>query len=82
MHHANIDRLWWQRPSDGLSPAGSLPAHRDVVAPAEPFDVGGDELLDLLQVFLVGCVGAQYQRARGSLEGAPALAEADRSLSF
>jgi hypothetical protein len=44
----------------GLSPGASarLPVRLEVVASAEPLDVFGDEILDPLQVFLVGSFGA------------------------
>ena len=43
-----------------LSPGASarLPVRLEVVASAEPLDVFGDEILDPLQVFLVGSFGA------------------------
>src|SRR6516165_7178641 len=59
-----------------------LPDDLHVLAPAEPFDVCRDDLLDLAQEFGVACFGTQYQRAGGCLHGACAPPEADRSLGF
>src|SRR5215467_14596962 len=49
-----------------------LPVHLQVLAPPEPFEVPGDEVLDPLQAFVAGGFGAQRQRAGAGLQGAPA----------
>ena len=59
-----------------------MPADRQLVAFAEPFDVSGDDVLDPLEAFLVCGFGAQRQRARGGLQGALAPAEADHPAGF
>jgi hypothetical protein len=57
---------WW-RGWDVRSAAGVvsllLPVHFQVVALAEPFEARSDEILDSPQVFLVGGLGAERQRA-------------------
>jgi len=55
----------------------SLPYHGEVIASGEPVEVSGDEVLDPLQVFLIGGFGAQCQRARVGLHGALAPPEGD-----
>src|SRR5262249_41946119 len=57
---------------------GPLPGDLQVVAFAESFDVTGDEILDILQLFLVGGFGPQGEAVWAGLQGAPAPAEADR----
>ena len=47
-----------------------VPVHLEVVAPAEPAEVPGDDILDPSQVLLVGGLGAQNQRTRRGLRDA------------
>jgi len=59
-----------------------LPGDLQVLAFAESFDVGRDDVLDAAQVFFAGCFGAQRECARGGLHGALAPAEADHPAGF
>src|SRR5262249_54069932 len=54
-----------------------LPVHLQVLAPPEPFEVPGDEILDPLQAFLAGGFGAHRHHARAGLHGAPAPAHVE-----
>src|SRR5215510_7812725 len=54
-----------------------LPVHLQVLAPPEPFEVPGDEILHPLQAFLAGGFGADRQRARAGVHGAPAPAHVE-----
>jgi hypothetical protein len=47
-----------------------VPGHRQLVASAELFEAPGDEILYPCEVFLIGGLGAQPQRARDGLQGA------------
>src|SRR5262249_47667004 len=54
-----------------------LPGHLQVLAPPEPFEVPGDEVLDPLQAFPGGGFGAHRQHARAGVHGAPAPAQVE-----
>jgi hypothetical protein len=58
---------------------GPCPRRGQVIASVEPLDVVGDELLDLLQAFLAGGLGAQRQDARVGAQPASAPTEAGHS---
>src|SRR5262249_34509096 len=49
-----------------------VPVHLQVLAPPETFEVPGGEVLEPVQAFLAGGLGAHRQRARAGVQGAPA----------
>src|SRR6266567_8520470 len=60
----------WHSASLNARRFGPVPFHRQALAPAEPAEVPGEDILDLLQIFLVSGLDAQSEPVRDGLNRA------------